>query len=690
MNGERKGGDAALHQLLKRQLRRLGLNGETPPDAAAWPALLRAVHHAYQEGDQDRYLLKRSLTVSSEEMQALYQNLHAASEALLLQERAKLSESEARYQAVVEGVGEVIFQTDASGAWSFLNPAWKTITGFPVEDSLGVRALRFLCPDDRARVLAGLTASGTEGWQGEARYTTRGGELRWIEVRVRPAFVDGQLSGASGTLSDIDARKRAEQALADAGALYQGELEGRVKARTDELVRLNAQLQHDAFHDALTGLPNRALLKDRLGQAIERHQRQSGGGFAVLFLDFDRFKVINDSLGHTAGDALLRALGARLRGCVRPGDTVARLGGDEFVVLLEDVNLERAVYTAGRVQEALRRPFELEEKSVRMSASIGVVGGDPEYRSPEEVLRDADIAMYRAKALGKAGHQVFTRQMREQALSLMALESDLRAAVQGGELQIHYQPIVALQSGRPVGFEALARWNHPTLGAVPPAQFVPIAEETGLITELDRLVLREACRQVRAWQRQFPALPPLTLSVNFSGQQFGHPDLHERVEEILRETGFDPRDLKIEITESVLMQNLEVVDATLARLKALGVQLYIDDFGTGYSSLGYLQRYPVDTIKIDRSFIEGMGRTPEGAELVRTILTMAENLNLKVVAEGIESLGQLEQLQALNCTYGQGYYFSKPLDSLSATSLLEGDQAAAQLALEPLASELWA
>jgi diguanylate cyclase (GGDEF)-like protein len=420
----------------------------------------------------------------------------------------------------------------------------------------------------------------------------------------------------------------------------------------------------------LTGLPNRALFTDRLHQAIERYNARIDYGFSVLFLDFDRFKVVNDSLGHTVGDKLLVGIAERLLRCVRPSDTVARLGGDEFTILLEDVSgVEQAAGTAERIGREFSRPFVLGGQLVHTSASIGIAPSTYNYTQPEDVLRDADIAMYRAKALGKATFQVFTAEMGARAASLLTLDNDLRRAVERRELRVYYQPIVAVASGQLEGVEALLRWQHPRLGTVSLAEFMPIAEETGLIVELDRWTLHEACRQVQAWQ----GVLPLTLNVNLSGQAFAHPHLVERVGTSLAKTGFDPTKLNVELTESVLVRSSEGTLSTLSNLKALGVQLYIDDFGTGYSSLSYLQRLPIDALKIDRSFVQRMTINSESMELVRTILTMARNLNLSVVAEGVETSRQLKRLERLGCPYAQGYLFSKPLSAEAMTSYLAGE-----------------
>jgi len=477
---------------------------------------------------------------------------------------------------------------------------------------------------------------------------------------------------------DITERKHVQERLAK---LTQ-ELEQRVEVRTADLAEANAQLLHDAFHDKLTGLANRALFLDRLGQAVERYQRRADGGFAVLYLGSDRFKVVNDSLGHATGDQLLIELGERLKCCVRPGDTVARLGGDEFVILLEDAALvEEATRVAERIQHEVRKPFLLDGGRVHTSLSIGVIMSSTYHENAQGILRDADIAMYHAKALGKARHQVFSEEMRDHAVKLLALENDLRGAIERGELRVYYQPIRLITGGQLTGFEALVRWEHPTLGTVSPAMFIPIAEETGLIIELDRWVLRAACRQLKNWQQRFPSIPPLTINVNLSSRQFLEADLVDFVGGVLEEATIQPEHLKLEVTESVLVQHSEAVTVAFHKLKALGVKLYVDDFGTGYSSLSYLQRFPVDTLKIDRSFVHHMATSPESVELVRTIIAMAQALNLNVVAEGIETGSQLAQLEALGCSYGQGYFFAKPLEVSDATALLHAAKTTQQVSL---------
>jgi diguanylate cyclase (GGDEF)-like protein len=413
------------------------------------------------------------------------------------------------------------------------------------------------------------------------------------------------------------------------------------------------------------------LFSDRLERSLARSARDVNHRFAVLFLDLDRFKVINDSLGHGQGDQLLIAMAKRLTSCVRPGDTVARLGGDEFTILMEDPREpEDAECVAQRVLEELKKPFVLDSHEVYVSASIGITRSNVGYSRPQDVLRDADTAMYRAKASGKARTQLFDAEMHARAVQLLQIENDLRRAIDRNEFELHYQPIHTIEGGKLRGFEALIRWRHPERGLVPPSDFIPVAEETGMILPIGKWVINEACRQVAQWHKDFPD-PKLDINVNLSGKQFSQPDLVEQVMGALRQSGIPPKHLILEVTESVVMDNPQSAIDMLQRLKDLGVQLNIDDFGTGYSSLAYLQRFPVDTMKIDRSFIAGMCKNPENAEIVRTIVALAHNLNLKVTAEGIETPEQLAQLHQLNCENAQGYYISRPLAPDKATELLQ-------------------
>jgi diguanylate cyclase (GGDEF)-like protein/PAS domain S-box-containing protein len=458
-----------------------------------------------------------------------------------------------------------------------------------------------------------------------------------------------------------------------AAALENARLYAAVQQELAERQRAEKQLLHDAFHDTLTGLPNRALFLDRLGRAMERAKRIEQGQFAVLFLDLDRFKLVNDSLGHTLGDQLLIATARRLELCLRSMDTVARQGGDEFAILIEDAEAVEAVArVADRIQSELALPFDLGGHRLFNSASIGIVLSATGYERPEEVLRDADVAMYRAKVGGKARYEVFDSAMRNRAIARLDLENDLRSAVERQEFRVFYQPIVSLDSSRISGFEALVRWQHPRRGLVSPAEFISVAEETGLIIPIGQWVLREACRQIHQWQAQFPTILPLTISVNLSAKQFTQPDLKRQIEEILQETGLDASSLRLEITESVIMEDSEVATNMLSQLRTLGVQVLIDDFGTGYSSLSYLQQFPIDTLKIDRSFIGKMAAEGNGSEIVRTIMLLAREMGLQVVAEGVETSEQLAKLKAFGCDYAQGYFFCRPVEQQAAETFIVG------------------
>ncbi len=430
------------------------------------------------------------------------------------------------------------------------------------------------------------------------------------------------------------------------------------------------RLSRQAFYDHLTGLPNRALFVDRLAHAQKASARRKAM-VAVLFMDLDNFKVVNDSLGHRAGDRLLVSVAERLEGCVRAGDTVARLGGDEFTVLLEDISGEAAATsTAERIQERLKAPFLVEDREVFVSASIGIVIARNGKPGIDDLLRDADLAMYRAKARGRACYEVFDQSLNDQAQRRLDLEGEMRRAIDAGEFELHYQPVMSLESGAVTGVEALVRWQHPTRGLLLPDEFIALAEETGLIIPIGRLVLREACRQIKSWQEQFPMWPRLTVSVNVSGRQIQDSGLVEDVAQALRETELTPNSLILEITESVLMESKERVRSTLVRLKTLGVQIAIDDFGTGYSSLAYLKHFPVDVLKIDRSFVGALGQKSEDGAIVRTIVELAKTLGLVVTGEGIETEVQLTSLLAVSCDEGQGYYFARPAPAEATTAML--------------------
>ena len=429
-----------------------------------------------------------------------------------------------------------------------------------------------------------------------------------------------------------------------------------------------ARLLHEAFYDGLTGLPNRALLLERLGHVVLRRKRERTYAFSVFFLKLDGFEVVNDGLGQPAGDHLLIEFAQRLVSHVRAGDTVARLGGSEFVVLLDNLKaVHNTADVAKRIQHALAQPFMVDGRDVFLTASIGSTSSSTGYDQAEEVLRDARAALYRAKGLGKACFVMFDTAMHTHAMARLQLESALHRAVERQEFRLFYQPIVSLETGRIAGFEALLRWEHPEHGLVVPDEFIPVAEDLGLIIPIGQWALHEGCRQLRAWQREFVDLRPLTVSVNLSARQFAHSELLTVVDHALAETGLEASSLKLEITESVMMDNTELSSAILLDLKARHIDTCMDDFGTGYSSLSFLQQYAVDILKIDQSFM-GLGK--ESVAIVRTIVTLAHNLGKHVIAEGVETPGQVALLRSLRCEYGQGYFFSKPIDGKAAGLLL--------------------
>jgi len=438
-----------------------------------------------------------------------------------------------------------------------------------------------------------------------------------------------------------------------------------------ERKRTEQQLVHSALHDSLTGLANRNLFMDRLSRSIERLKRRDDYLFAVLFLDLDRFKVVNDGVGHLMGDQLLVAVARRLKECMRSADTLARVGGDEFAVLADDIkDVADATRVAERLQEQLSEPFSLRGQDVFVTSSIGIAPGAKGYDQPEELLRDADVAMYRAKTLGRARCEMFDTSMHAHAVARLRLETDLWRAVEREEFRLYYQPIISLPDGEIGGFEALLRWQHPKRGLLLPAAFLALAEETGLMVPIGRWVLHEACRQMVQWQQQFADRRSLSISVNLSAKQLAQPDLVEEVARILEQTGLDAGSLILEVPESLIMAPSETASETLVKLKGLGIALHMDDFGTGHSSLGYLHRFPIDALKVDRSFIAKMGNERQSWEIVRTIIMLAHNLSMDVIAEGVETGEQLTQLKSLRCEHWQGFLFSRPVAPDAATDLI--------------------
>jgi diguanylate cyclase (GGDEF)-like protein len=453
--------------------------------------------------------------------------------------------------------------------------------------------------------------------------------------------------------------------------LLNAHLEERVIERTQQLETANTRLLEMALCDSLTQLANRAAFIDRLAQALSQLQTHSDLPFAVLFLDCDRFKIVNESLGHFVGDQLLVAIAQRLKQHLKQTDTLARLGGDEFAVLFTQIiDPNSTIQFANQILAAFAEPFILEDHQVFINVSIGIAFGKIDYDKPEHLLRDADTAMYHAKASGKAQYRVFETTMHRIALQLLQIESDLRRAISQQEFSLNYQPIVALDSGKIAGLEALIRWNHPDRGFISPSRFIPVAEETGLIGEIGTWVLREACYQIRSWQKQGVIDLNFSVSVNLSARQFAQLDLMQQITHILAETGLSPRCLKLEVTESAIMDNPKSAADILAQLRHQQIQLSMDDFGTGYSSLSYLQSFPMDYLKIDRSFVMLLDGTEEQLGLVPIILKIAQTMNMKVVAEGIETPEQFAQLRSLNCDFGQGYFFSKPLAAEKIVELI--------------------
>jgi diguanylate cyclase (GGDEF)-like protein/PAS domain S-box-containing protein len=478
----------------------------------------------------------------------------------------------------------------------------------------------------------------------EEKETKPDGAVRWVSTTKLPLRDrQGNVTGTFGISRDVTQRKHAEE-----------------------------QLERQAFFDALTGLPNRALFMNRLQHLFNRARRSPEGLlFAVLYFDLDRFKSINDGLGHLAGDELLVGIARRLERHMRPSDTLARLGGDEFTVLLEDITSEAdATRVADRIQQELATPFVLSGHEIFTSVSVGIALSSSGYQRPEEMLRDADTAMYRAKAAGRSRHQIFDADMHERAMALLRLETDLRRALERGEFLAYYQPIIDIASRRLLGFEALARWRHPERGLVPPDVFIPVAEETGLVGIIGELMLREACGQMKTWQDRHPRTPPLCISVNVSTRQLAHAGIADQVARILRETGLAAESLILELTESALMQNLKAGASVIRQLRDMSVRLHIDDFGIGYSSLSYLHNFPVDTLKVDRSFVSRMDGTPQNTAIVRAIVALAHNLGMDVIAEGVETDAQADALRTLHCSTAQGFLFSRPLPAAEAERVI--------------------
>ncbi len=550
--------------------------------------------------------------------------------------REELKESETRYRNLFEATFEGMVVHN-QGIILDANSGFANMFGYKIKDVIGKPLVQFAAPESQHL----LRSQPKMGSAIEILGVRKNNSKFNIEIVSNEHFHKGRKVYVAA-VRDITERKRSEE-----------------------------QLRHDALYDALTNLPNRTLFMDRLELAILRQKRRNYHKFAVLFLDLDRFKIINDSLGHDIGDRLLIEVAKRLKTCSRAVDTIARIGGDEFVVLIEDIRDSfDAIHTAERILQKIQIPCILQDHEVTTTASLGIVISDSRYTRPEQYLRDADTAMYHAKELGKARYEVFDTIMRQKIMNRLEMEMDLRAAVDKKEFEIHYQPILSLRNGNIMGFEALVRWRHPRLGLIYPIEFISLAEETGLIIEIGEWVLENACAQLYHWQREHYHVPPMSISVNLSGKQLMQPDLVDRIKNILARVGLDPTSLSLEVTESVIISDIEAAKKALREIKSLGIQVHMDDFGTGYSSLGHLHQFPIDQIKIDRTFTSSMLSNKNNMGLVRSIVLMGHELGLNVVAEGIETTEQMSRLGELGCEYGQGYYLSKPLPVSEANTFL--------------------
>jgi len=565
-----------------------------------------------------------------------------------------LRESQERYVLAAHGAYDWLWDWNLKTGKVYYSTRWKSMVGSEEQDLTDSPDEWFsrVHTDDVEQLRAAVNAhieGVTAHFEHEYRMRHADGDERWMLCRASAVKdVHGEIVRMAGSQTDITNRKRAEE-----------------------------QLRYNAFYDGLTGLPNRALFMDRLSLAIEHMKRYDDHQFAVLFLDLDHFKVINDSLGHIIGDRLLVAVAERLRNFLRSSDTVARLGGDEFSILIDTFNEpSQPVRIVERIEKELLLPFSLDGQEVFTAASIGVVFGKQTYDRPEELLRDADTAMYRAKALGRAGYAVFDSHLHARAVERLQVESDLRRAVDREEFRVVYQPVVATDTRRIVACEALVRWEHPERGTVAPFEFIPVAEETGLIIQIGTCVLRMACREVKRWNEA--GNKGLRVAVNLSARQFQYQNLTKVIEAVLSEVGIDADKLELEITESITMQNLDLTVKTLNELNEMGIEIAIDDFGTGHSSLAYLKRFPIDTLKIDQSFIRGLPEDSENAAITSAIIAMTQNLQLNVRAEGVETDRQLSFLTDRRCREVQGFYFSRPVESKRILELLSAGPVAGE------------
>lgn len=629
---------------------------------AGFQELIEAVNHAnlyrfiskpWDETDLG-LTVREAIRSYFQDRQALEQNqaLQIANAALQReicdrqQAQQLLQESEERLESILNSLEEVVWSTQLNPLkLLYLNPAAEKIYGRPISEFFNNLNLwlEVVHPEDRDRI-AKIPQQLLEQGQlnVEYRILRPDGEVRWLSSRRHVTYdADGTPIRTDGIVYDITEQKIAQE-----------------------------QLIYEALHDALTGLSNRSLFMERVENALQRSKRDPLSLFAVVFIDLDRFKTINDSLGHQIGDQLIISTARRIERVVRVTDTIARLGGDEFVILVDPIDdINDAIRIAERISYKLQLPLTLEGRKVFTSASIGIALSSPNYNCGADLLRDADIAMYQAKAKGKSCYEIFDKEMYAQALTQLQLENDLRQALEREEFLVYYQPIVSAKTAKVVGFEALIRWHHPERGLVCPAEFIPVAEETGLIVPIGEWILASACYQIKSWQEQFSLKVFPKVSVNLSVKQFRDVEFLAKIDQILLKTGVEGRSLQLELTESMLMENVDSLLEILSQLRLRGIQLSIDDFGTGYSSLSYLHRFPVNYLKIDRSFIKGLGNNIESLKITESIIELANNLNIAAIAEGVETKEQLAWLRNLDCEYVQGYLFSSPIPVQAATKL---------------------
>ena len=563
-----------------------------------------------------------------------------------------VQEENERYILAMAAANDGLWDWNLRTGKIFFSTRWKQMLGYEENEIRDIPDEWFsrVHEDDIDRLKTMLDAylnNDTASFAVEYRLKHFNEGYRWMLIRglaVRDS--DGTAYRIAGSQTDITEKK-----LSDAKSI------------------------HDALHDTLTGLPNRALFLDRIRQILKKRERNQKLQYAVIYIDLDRFRLVNESLGHVHGDELIIQTGHRLRDCVQPGDTVARLGGDEYAILMEDIDdINLAIKLTETIQSEFSKPFSLGDKEVFSSGSMGVAYSNLDYERPEDIIRDAELAMYKAKRLGNSKSVLFDDNFRRSPISPIDLDTDLRRALDRNEMQIHYQPIISLRDGVISGFEALLRWKHRIRGNISPSEFIPLAEETGLIYELGQWVLYQACLQTLHWNNEREPEKALELSINLSGTQFADPNLVNGVLDNLDKSGLKAKNLKLEITESVLMENAPRSIDMLNQLKEHDIKVCVDDFGTGYSSLSYLHTFPIDTLKVDRSFVNDMGRNYKNMEIIRTITMLAHNLKLDVIAEGVETAEQHAQLSALGCQYAQGFYFSRPVDSNDASNLIQLDR----------------